>query len=180
MRSPSSMADPSNTECAPGSRGNHLLSTVVEWSKVVGSKSLAPTVLRCSDWIRSEFFSVPDSELVPAQAEAENTKSNATVAKLMRYGFIFSPPFRAPRARGAHTPLCARRTSSSKQWMSHWRMFSSRSLVAEWPENVLLISSSRGGSYLRSTWTLFLSCSGVGLLLCSARRSGRSLQPEDA
>src|SRR5215204_2532787 len=80
-----------------------------------------------------------------------------------------------PRARGAHTPSSARSTSSSKQWMSHWRIFSSRSLVAEWPENVLLISSSRGGSYLLSTWNLFLSCSGVGLLLCSARRSGEIL-----
>jgi hypothetical protein len=65
---------------------------VVEWSKLVGSKSLALTVLECSDWIRSEISSAPDSELAPAQAEAENTKSNAAVAKLMRCGLIFSLP----------------------------------------------------------------------------------------
>src|SRR5215212_4061627 len=93
MRSPLSMADPSNTECAPGSRGNHLLSTVVELSKLVRSKSFALTVLKSSDWIRSEVSCVPDSELATAQAEAENTKSNAAVAKLMRRRFIFSPPF---------------------------------------------------------------------------------------
>src|SRR5215216_7186944 len=96
MRSPSSMAEPSNTEWAPGTRGNHLLSTVVEWSKLVGSKSLAPIVLRCSDWFRSEFFSVPDSELVAAQAEAQNTKSNAIDAKWVRRSLIFSLPFRPP------------------------------------------------------------------------------------
>src|SRR5215212_8312648 len=93
MRSPLSMADPSNTECAPGSRGNHLLSTVVELSKLVRAKSFALTVLRCSDWVRSEFSCVPDSELVPAQAGAENTKSNAAVAKRMRRDLTFSPPF---------------------------------------------------------------------------------------
>ena len=87
------MADPSKTECAPGLRGNHLLSTVVELSKLVRSKSLAPTVLRCSDWFQSVAVSVPYSELVPAQAEAQNTKSNAIDAKWMRRGLIFSPPF---------------------------------------------------------------------------------------
>src|ERR671911_1672979 len=93
MRSPSSMADPSKTACAPASRGIHLLSTLAESSKLVGSKSFAPTVLKCSDWFRSDVLSVPDSEPAPAQAEAENTKSNAAVAKLMRCGLIFSPPF---------------------------------------------------------------------------------------
>src|SRR5215207_6828597 len=92
MRWPSSMAEPSKTEWSPGTRGNHLLSTVVELSKLVGSKSLALTVLRCSEWFRSEFLSVPDSELDPAQAEAQNTKSNAAVAKWTRCGLIFSPP----------------------------------------------------------------------------------------
>src|SRR5688572_27590108 len=82
MRWPSSMADPSNTECSPGLRGNHLLSIVVEWSKLERSKSLALMVLRCSDWIRSLASSVSDCELVPAQAEAKNTKSNAIDAKL--------------------------------------------------------------------------------------------------
>src|SRR5919107_1836604 len=87
------MADPSNTEWSPGLRGNHLLSTVVELSKLVRSKSLAPAVLRCSDWIRAEASSVPNSGLAPAQAEAQNTKSNAAVAKWMRRDLIFSPPF---------------------------------------------------------------------------------------
>src|SRR5215208_2411392 len=59
-------------------------------------KSLAPIVLRCSDWFRSEFFSVPDSELVAAQAEAQNTKSNAIDAKWVRRSLIFSFPFRPP------------------------------------------------------------------------------------
>src|SRR5215208_6294957 len=101
------MAEPSNTEWSPGSRGNHLLSTVVEWSKLVGSKSLAPIVLRCSDWFRSEFFSVPDSELVAAQAEAQNTKSNAIDAKWVRRSLIFSFPFRPPRSWRAHPFACA-------------------------------------------------------------------------
>src|SRR5688572_17834096 len=96
MRSPSSMADPSNSEYAPGSRGNHLLSTVVESSKLLLSKSFAPTVLKCPDWFRSEVSSVRDPEPAPAQAEAENTKSNAAIAKWMRCGLIFSPPFYLP------------------------------------------------------------------------------------
>src|SRR5918999_895527 len=87
------MAEPSNTECSPGLRGNHLLSTVVELSKLVRSKSLALMMLRCSDWIRSLASSVPDWELVPAQAEAQNTKSNMIDAKWKRRGLIFSPPF---------------------------------------------------------------------------------------
>jgi hypothetical protein len=70
-----------------------LLSTVVELSKLLRSKSFAPTVLRCSDWFRWEDSSVPDCELVPAQAEAENAKSNAAVAKRMRRALIFSPTF---------------------------------------------------------------------------------------
>src|SRR5918994_4426334 len=52
---------------------------------------MAPTVLRCSDWIRSEFLSAPGYE--PAPAQADNAKIKATVARLMRYGFMFSPPF---------------------------------------------------------------------------------------
>src|SRR5215217_312402 len=46
------------------------------------------------------------------------------------------------------------------QWMTYWRMFSSRSLGAELPKNVLLISSSPSshvGWYLLGTWTLLLS-----------------------
>src|SRR5918999_1255847 len=104
------MAEPSNTECSPGLRGNHLLSTVVELSKLVRSKSLALMMLRCSDWIRSLAVSVPDSELVPAQAEAQNTKSNAIDAKWKRRGLIFSPPFRPPaRSWRAHPFVCTTR-----------------------------------------------------------------------
>ena len=36
---------------------------------------------------------MPDWGVAPAQAEAENTKSKAAVAKWMRRGLIFSPPF---------------------------------------------------------------------------------------
>ena len=70
-----------------------MLSTVVRLSKLVRSKSFALTVLICPDWFRSEASSVPDPDLAPAQAGAENTKSNAIVAKLMRCGLIFSLPF---------------------------------------------------------------------------------------
>src|SRR5919112_1536417 len=45
-----------------------------------------------SDWIRWEVSSVPDSELAKAQAEAENTRSNAAVAKRMQRVLIFSTP----------------------------------------------------------------------------------------
>ena len=69
-----------------------MLSIVVELSKLVGSKSFALTVLICPDWFRSEASSVLDPDLTPAQAGAENIRSNATVAKRMRRDLIFSPP----------------------------------------------------------------------------------------
>ena len=92
MRWPSSKAEPSKTEWAPGSRGNHLLSTVVELSKLVCSKSVALTVLRCSEWFRSLAVSVPESELAPAQAGAKSTKINVIVAKLMRRSLTYFTP----------------------------------------------------------------------------------------
>jgi hypothetical protein len=56
----------------PGSRGNHLLSTLVELSKLLLSKSFALTVLSCPDWFRSEASSLLDPDLAQAQAAAES------------------------------------------------------------------------------------------------------------
>src|SRR5215211_5978088 len=88
---------------------------------------------------------------------------------------IASEHIQTPRARGAHTPSSARRMSSLMQWMTYWRLFFSRSLGAQSPKNVLLISSSRSsrvGSYLLGTWTLLLTVfrSGITPLLREAKR----------
>jgi hypothetical protein len=65
--------------------------------------------------------------------------------------------------------------SCKSQWMTSWRMYSSRSLGAQSPKNVHLISSSRSsrvGSYLLGTRTLLFTVfrSGIAPLLREAKR----------
>jgi len=57
--------------------------------------------------------------------------------------------------------------------MTYWRMFSSRSFGAESPKNVLLICSSRVGSYLLGTRTLLFTVfrSGIAPVLREAKRA---------
>ena len=62
------------------------------------------------------------------------------------------------------------------QWMTYWRMFSSRTLGAQSPKNVLLISSSRSsrvGSSLLGTRTLLFTVfrSGIAPLLREAKQA---------
>src|SRR5215213_9029146 len=74
------------------------------------------------------------------------------------------------------TPLRVHDARSRKlQWMTYWRMFSSRSFGAESAKNVLLISSSRtsrAGSYLLGTRTLLFTVfrSGIAPVLRGAKR----------
>ena len=58
------------------------------------------------------------------------------------------------------------------QWMTHWRMFSSRSLGEELPKNVLSFSSSRASWCLLGTRTLLFSVfrSGIAPLLRLAKQ----------
>src|SRR5215211_3622481 len=88
---------------------------------------------------------------------------------------IESDHFQTPRLMGS-TPLRVHDARSRKlQWMTYWRMFSSRSFGAESPKNVLLIGSSRSsrvGSYLLDTRTLLFTVfrSGIAPVLREAKR----------
>ena len=84
---------------------------------------------------------------------------------------IFRPPTLLE-----HTPLRVHDARSRKlQLMTYWRMFSSRTLGAESPKNVLLYGgshSSRVGSYLLGTRTLLFAVfpSGIAPLLREAKQ----------
>src|SRR5215213_8526891 len=92
-------------------------------------------------------------------------------------------PFHSPRIESDHlqtpklvgrTPLRVHDARSRKlQWMTYWRMFSSRSFGAESAKNILLISSSRVGSYLLGTRTLLFTVfrSGIAPVLREAKRA---------
>ena len=84
-----------------------------------------------------------------------------------------SEHFQTPKLVG-RTPLRLHDARSRKlQWMTYLRMFSSGSFGAESPKNVLLISSSRVGSYLLGTRTLLFAVfrSGIApVLLREAKR----------
>src|SRR5215212_2539588 len=88
---------------------------------------------------------------------------------------IESEHFQTPKLVG-RTPLRVHDARSRKlQWMTYWRMFSSRSFGAESAKNILLISSSRTsrvGSYLLGTRTLLFTVfrSGIAPVLRGAKR----------
>src|SRR5829696_8209752 len=88
---------------------------------------------------------------------------------------IESEHFQTPKLVG-RTPLRVHDARSRKlQWMTYWRMFSSRTLGAESPKNVLLICSSRSSrvvSYLVGTRTLLFTVfrSGIAPVLREAKR----------
>src|SRR5215213_1508090 len=97
-------------------------------------------------------------------------------AQLSHSPRIESDHFQTPKLVG-RTPLRVHDARSRKlQWMTYWRMFSSRSFGAESAKNVLLISSSRtsrAGSYLLGTRTLLFTVfrSGIAPVLREAKRA---------
>src|SRR5215217_2457812 len=162
---------------------NRRLAPMVD--RIISENLPAQALSRCHSALKNRGTRLPPRHLLPVGisrvsllkrrcAAASYTPPTLTGgAQLSHSPRIESEHFQTPKLVG-RTPLRVHDARSRKlQWMTYWRMFSSRSFGAESPKNVLLISSSRVGSYLMGTRTLLFRVfrSGIAPVLREAKRA---------